>query len=328
MSLVRPNTPELVNDDCMTVIKSLPDACIDLIAADLPYEVTALPWDRRLPMSALWDEFRRILTPTGTAVLHAAQPFSSDLVVAGGDLFKYSLVWQKTRPTAHLHCKNRTLCDHEDVLVFSKGVVMDAKRSARRMTYNPFEATNGGEKHHHTVRSRIFNRKVGHAKAGQAYQSQTGHPRSVLRHASPANPFHPTQKPLSLLEWIIRTYSDAGDIVLDPTMGSGTAGVAAVRHGRDFFGIEADPRYFTHAETRIMAEFTGELETAAPPPIIPVKLSSRGVRANLSPRDINTIRARAKAGEHHHDIARDYTVSRATVGNVVNFNGCYARQAK
>lgn len=234
-------------------MSTLPDGCVDLIAADLPFATTECPWDHRLDMTRLWEEFRRITTDTGTMVLNGAGRFSADLIVAAPDLYKQSLVWMKSRPSSHLKCRNQPMIDHEDVLIFSKGAIVNEERSSRRMTYNPIGATDDKERKKRRVKTRAYG-KTTHARVGEVYMSQKNFPRSVLYHPNPYKPFHPTQKPESLLEWIIAAYSNPGDLVLDCCMGSGTAGVAAVRLGRGFIGVERDPDYFCHAEDRIMTE--------------------------------------------------------------------------
>nr|WP_131588914.1 site-specific DNA-methyltransferase [Sphingomonas melonis] len=244
---------ELVHGDALTVMADLPDETFELIFCDLPYGTTRCQWDKRIPMAPLWNELERLLTPTGTIVMTAAQPFTTDLIVAGRHLFKYSLVWQKSRPSQFVHCANRPLSDHEDILVFSKGTVMHAARSQRRMTYHALGAIEDGVRLHRRAKSRAMG-NTNSRKIGTPYMSMKNLPRSVQFHPNPYKPRHETQKPESLMEWIIGTYSNPSDLVLDPTMGSGTTGVAAIRQGRGFFGIECGEEYFDYAEARILDE--------------------------------------------------------------------------
>lgn len=255
---------ELVHGDALAVMADLPDETFELIFCDLPYGSTRCKWDQRLPMAPLWEELERILTPTGTIVMTAAQPFTTDLIVAGRHLFKYTLVWQKSRPSQHVHSSNRPLSDHEDILVFSKGTVMHAARSKRRMTYHALGAEDDGTRVHRRQKSRAMG-NTNPAKLGTIYSAKKNLPRSVQFHTNPHKPRHETQKPESLMEWIIGTYSDPGDLVLDPTMGSGTTGVAAVRQGREFFGIEAGEEYFKYAEDRILDELANPRPSTLPP---------------------------------------------------------------
>ncbi|WP_058752518.1 DNA-methyltransferase [Sphingomonas sanguinis] len=255
---------ELVHGDALTVMADLPSEAFELIFCDLPYGSTRCQWDKRIPMAPLWEQLERILTPTGTIVMTAAQPFTTDLIVAGRHLFKYSLVWQKSRPSQFVHSANRPLSDHEDILVFSKGTVMHAARSQRRMTYNALGAEDDGTRLHRRQKSRAMG-NTNPAKLGMPYKARKNLPRSVQFHANPYKPRHETQKPESLMEWIIGTYSNAGDLVLDPTMGSGTTGVAAIRQGRGFFGIECGEEYFDYAEARILDELSNSRPSTLPP---------------------------------------------------------------
>lgn len=242
---------ELIQADAMDVMATIPDQSVDLIVADLPYSKTALPWDRRLPMTALWDEWRRILTSRGTVVAFGVGHFSIELAAAALDLYKYSLVWRKPRPTQHMHVRNRPLAAHEDVLVFSRGAAIHPHATARRMTYNADGHVEPG-----TIRnspSNVYRMPDGYA--GRPGDVMRGASTSILDFAKDARRdlIHPTQKPVALIEWLIRAYSNPGDLILDPTMGSGTTGVACRNLDRDFIGIEADPRYFDHAYARIHA---------------------------------------------------------------------------
>lgn len=244
---------ELVHGEALDVMSQLPDAHIDLIAADLPYATTECEWDQRIDMEALWREFRRITTPTGTIVLNSAGRFTGDLMSAAPDLYKQTLIWQKSRPSSHLKAKNQPISEHEEVLVFSKAAIVDASRSTRRMTYNPVGAVPDRLRVKRRVKTRAYG-KATSARVGETYMSWKNFPRSILKFDNPHRPFHPTQKPEALMEFLIAAYSEPGDVVLDCCMGSGTSGVAAVRLGRSYFGIERDEEYFDHAFDRIMDE--------------------------------------------------------------------------
>jgi DNA modification methylase len=248
-----PKILELVHGDALAVLSTLPDESFDLIAADLPYATTECAWDQRIDMDALWREFRRITTPTGTIVLNAAGRFTADLITAAPDIYKQTLVWMKSRPSGHLKNKNMPGVEHEDVVVFSKGAIVDAARSKRRMTYNPIGAVPDKIRTKRRVKTRAYG-KTTSARVGELYMSWKNFPRSILQFDNPHKPYHPTQKPESLMEFLIAAYSNEGDLVLDCCMGSGTSGVAAVRLGRSYFGIERDAEYFTHAHDRIMRE--------------------------------------------------------------------------
>lgn len=260
----KPAILELVHGDALAVMADLPDEAFELIFCDLPYGSTRCHWDKRIPMEPLWKHLERILTATGTIVMTAAQPFTTDLIVAGRHLYKYSVVWQKSRPSQFVHCNNRPLVDHEDILVFSKGTVMRADRSPRRMTYHPLGAEDDGVRLHRRAKSRAMG-NTNSSKIGTPYQARKNFPRSVQFHPNPYKPRHETQKPESLMEWIVGTYSNPDDLILDPTMGSGTTGVAAARQGRNFFGIECGEEYFKYAEARIFDEIENPRPSTLPP---------------------------------------------------------------
>lgn len=244
---------ELILGDALDVMSQLPADHVDLICADLPYATTVCAWDRRIDMTRLWDEFRRITTDTGTMVLNSARRFTADLIVAAPDLYKQTLIWRKSRPTSHLKAKNQPISEHEEVLVFSKGVIADATRSPKRMTYNPIGAVPDKIRRKRRVKTRNYG-KTTSAAVGEEYMSWKKFPRSILEFDNPYRPYHPCQKPEGLLEFLIAAYSNAGDVVLDCCLGSGTAGVAAVRLGRSFVGIEREEEYFDCAYDRIMDE--------------------------------------------------------------------------
>lgn len=274
----------LICGDCMDVMPTLPANSVNAIITDLPYSLTALKWDRPIPLAPLWEQFRRLLTPTGVVVLTASQPFTAALVMSNPEWFKYALVWEKSRATGFLQAEKRHLKKHEDILVFSCGTVVsgNSRQTARNMTYNP----QGLVELEKPVRSRNGNMKGGALSYSGGYnslspvyrpcyikpnmngngesiagggrnQTHTNYPTSILRFASEAKPVHPTQKPLELMRYLVRTFTNEGDIVLDCCFGSGTTGVAAVAEGRQFIGIEKDTGYFEMGRNRLLdAELT------------------------------------------------------------------------
>lgn len=235
-------------NDCLASMRSMPAECVDLIVLDLPYGCTSAKWDRMIDPAALWVELRRILTPRGTVLAFANQPFATKLAAPAIDLLKYNLVWEKEKATGHLHVRNRPLPIHEDILVFSLGAQIHEFATKRRMTYNPDGEETGTTKLKLTT-SEIYRIFQG-TEVGKEYSPLRKSTRSILRFPKDGNA-HPSQKPLALMEWLILRYSNICDAVFDPTMGSGSTGVAAVRAGRDFFGVEADPKFFNIAEGRI-----------------------------------------------------------------------------
>lgn len=226
--------------DCLEVMGMLPAGSVNMVLCDLPYGTTKNKWDVIIPLDKLWDEYKRVLTPDGVVVLTAAQPFSSQLVVSKPDWFHYEWVWAKTVGSGQLNIRRRPLVTHEVVLVFSP----------KTPPYYP--QMEAGEPYR-------VNRKA-EEWDGRGYSRQRDHtavnagvrwPKSVLTVPNPRiRGGHPTQKPVPLFEYLIRTYTKVGDVVLDNAMGSGTTGVAAVNTGRRFIGIEKDPTFVGDANMR------------------------------------------------------------------------------
>lgn len=231
--------------DCLEVMAEIPDGSVDLILCDLPYGTTACKWDSVIPFEPLWEQYRRIAKPSAAIVLTASQPFTSALVMSAPDLFKYSWVWEKSRVSGFWDCKYRPLKAHEDVLIFSSGGC--ANGSKQPMHYSPQGITEGVG--NWTAKPVSGNSRTGSARTGT--REASNYPRSVQRFASESKPVHSTQKPVALMEYLIRTYTNEGDTVLDNCAGSGTTGVACANTGRYFIGIERDPEYFEIARSRI-----------------------------------------------------------------------------
>lgn len=245
-------TATLVDGNCLDLLRELPDGSIDLAMLDLPYQTTKMVWDKLIPWEPLWAELRRVLTPTGTAVAFGSQPFTTDLIMSARDLFSYACVWEKNRAADYLHAKNRVMKTHEDVIVFSKGVMAHEGKSLRRMTYNPQGLEDGGYRRNSgSNTTRHIKVRGAKSEANVCEARLKNYPRSVLYFPKDEEHYHPTQKPVALLTYLINTYSNPGDIILDPTMGSGSTGVAALGCGRNFVGFEPDPEFFEIAEKRI-----------------------------------------------------------------------------
>jgi site-specific DNA-methyltransferase (adenine-specific) len=242
----------LINADCLEAMRDIPDGSVDMVLTDPPYGTTACKWDSVIPFEPMWDQLKRITKPNGAIVLTASQPFTSALIMSNVKMFKYCWVWEKTLMTDFLNARNKPLKKHEDIAVFSSGTT--ANGSNRKMPYNsqpvkgkPYSVTSRSDK-----RIGIFaagNRKP-FAVGVTSKNDGTQLARSVLQFKSERG-LHPTQKPVALMEYLIRTYTNAGDTVLDFTFGSGTTGVAAKNLGRSFIGIELDPDYFALASKRI-----------------------------------------------------------------------------
>lgn len=234
--------------DCLEQMPRIPDQSVDLVLCDLPYGTTACAWDAVIPFEDLWAEYQRVVRGHGAIVLTASQPFTTALINSNFAWFKYCWVWEKSRVGDIFNAKNKPLKKHEDIVVFSAGTT--ANGSDRRMPYYPqgLQPTSKMAKNKETTRA-FFAPRPSHKETYE--QTATGYPTSVLKFSNDTG-LHPTQKPVALMEYLIRTYTNEGDTVLDNTMGSGTTGVACMNTGRKFIGIERDPEYFSVARARIL----------------------------------------------------------------------------
>ena len=241
----------LLQGDCLEMMKLIPDGSVDMVLCDLPYGTTACAWDSVIPFEGLWAEYRRLLIPSGAVVLTAGQPFTSALVMSNLEWFRYQWVWRKNMPAGFAQAKNKPMTQHEDILVFSPAKTGHVSQCKARMTYNPQGLAPLGKRVNNSKghRGSAFEAR---ANARDSYvQEFTGYPNTVLDFDCQRDGLHPTQKPVALMEYLIRTYTNEGETVLDNTMGSGTTGVAANNTCRNFIGIERDPEYFKIAQRRI-----------------------------------------------------------------------------
>ena len=231
------------------MMKLIPDGSVDMIMADLPYGTTACKWDSVIPFAPLWERYRRVCKPNAAIVLTASQPFTTCLINSNFADFKYCWVWEKSISGDVFNAKNKPLKKHEDVCVFSTGTT--ANCSDRRMPYNPqgLVACQKKGRNKETVRA-FFAPRPSHK--AEYLQENTNYPTSVLKFNNDRGE-HPTQKPVALMEYLIKTYTQEGQTVLDNTMGSGTTGVACQNTGRVFIGIERDPGILATASARIAA---------------------------------------------------------------------------
>lgn len=233
----------LMLGDCLQCMHEIDDASVDMILCDLPYETTRNEWDFMVHLPAMWGHYNRICT--GAIVLTAQTPFDKILGASNLSMLRYEWIWEKTHPTGHLNAKKAPMKAHENVLVFYK----------RLPTYNPVKTT--GHPRKTAVKRSDATPNYGRQQFEPlAYDSTERYPRSVLVFPSDKHrsKLHPTQKPVALMEYFIRTYTNPGDVVLDNCMGSGTTGVACKNTGRQFIGIEKDAGFFAIAEQRLTAE--------------------------------------------------------------------------
>ena len=244
----------LHHGDCLEILPTLADGSIDAIIADPPYGTTACKWDSVIPLEPMWAQLKRVIKPRGAIVLFAAQPFTSALVMSNAEWFRYAMVWRKTMPLGFMHAKNKPLNTHEDIVVFSGGIVAHFGKSESRMTYNPQMKAGKPYRKHITEKNRSGEHRWLRPSHSDYTLENDGerYPGSVIEYSNGnSNSQHPTQKPVDLLAYLIRTYTNEGETVLDFTMGSGSTGVAAMKEGRRFVGIELDAGYFDIAKRRI-----------------------------------------------------------------------------
>ena len=239
---------ELILGDCLKVMQSFADKSIDMILCDLPYGETARnKWDVCLPFDLLWKEYERIIKDDGAIILFANGMFTAELMTSNRKLWRYNLVWEKTQPTGFLNARRMPLRSHEDICVLYK----------RLPTYNPQKTTGHERKVSSASSKRNCKKSTNYGEAGLvSYDSTERYPRSVLKFPKDIqhSALHPTQKPVALLEWLIKSYTQEGETVLDNCMGSGSTGVACLNTCRNFIGIESDKEYFDAAARRIRQE--------------------------------------------------------------------------
>jgi len=229
---------EIIQGDCLEVMPQIPDGSVDMVMADVPYGTTACKWDSIIPLEPMWEQLKRVIKPNGAIVMTAAQPFTTTLIASNMKMFKYCWVWDKLSPTGHLNAKKRPMKKLEDVCIFYakqptynvQGLVWNPRKKSRKNTsqgsncYGAHGDENLAEWQGYATERIEFKRDIG---------------------------LHPTQKPVALMEYLIKTYTNEGELVLDFTMGSGTTCVACVNTNRNYIGIELDEGYFAKARNRI-----------------------------------------------------------------------------
>ena len=237
---------EIYNEDCLEGMKRIPDGAVDMILTDLPYGITDCVFDVRIPFEPMWEQFKRVTKRNAAIVLFSQMPFMIDLIQSQRGLFRYKWVWEKSLGVGFLSANKMPLHCHEDVLVFYRALPL----------YNPQKW-----KREPLTRRQQSRKSLNWAAASPdyIYENKTGerYPRDVIKFNSvrvifgKGQMFHPQQKPVDLLEYLIRTYTNEGELVLDATMGSGSTGVAAMNTGRNFLGFETEEKFFDIARKRI-----------------------------------------------------------------------------
>lgn len=243
------------NIDCLEGLAAVPDKSVDMILCDLPYGTTRCKWDTVLPFADLWDQYNRIIKDDGAVVLFGTEPFASRLRLSNLKNYRYDWVWDKVKGVGFLNAKRQPMRNHEMILVFYK----------RPGTYNPQKTV--GHELRRSYRSRELQTEVyGEMKKDYTYKSSERYPRSIQAFPTDTqnSSLHPTQKPVALCEYLVKTYTNPGEVVLDNCMGSGTTAVACLRTGRNYIGFELDEGYHAIAQQRITEEVDRLLMEAEP----------------------------------------------------------------
>ena len=232
---------KLIQGDCLEVMKTIPDKSIDMILCDLPYGTTACKWDSVIPFELLWEQYNRIIKDNCAIVLFGSEPFSSKLRMSNLKMYKYDWIWDKVKPSGFQIAKYRPMQRIENIMVFCK----------KQLNYYPLM-----EKREKIKKSKVYSKSESNPlkysdNKERVYSEK--YPQSILvfSNAVQKGKLHPTQKPVALLEYLIKTYTNEGELVLDNCMGSGSTGVACKNTNRDFIGIELDEKYFNIAKERI-----------------------------------------------------------------------------
>lgn len=233
---------KLIHGECLEEMAKLPDNSVDMVMTDPPYGTTACKWDSIIPLEPMWEQLKRVIKPNGAIVMTASQPFTTTLIASNMKMFKYCWVWEKNFSTNFFHAKRQPLRKHEDILCFYQ----------KPGRYYPIKST----EHPPTQSAKGSSPgKLWHGENNRDYAGgdTERYPTSILGFdaVDPKQRIHPTQKPVALMEYLIKTYTNEGDTVLDFTMGSGTTGVACACLNRNFVGIEKDDKYFEIAKRRI-----------------------------------------------------------------------------
>ena len=258
---------KLLHGDCLDLMKDIPDKSIDMILCDLPFGTTASYWDKQIPAKKLWEHYNRIISNNGSVLLFASGLFEPRVMLSNIDYYKYKWVWVKNNSTNFVHAKNRPMTKHESILVFSKAPMGHISQLGnKRMNYTP-QGLVSCEKKIKQGNGRfgtVAGKRKSHLKSDESFTRKlTNFPTDVLTDfpdLPPNQKLHTNEKPVALLEYLIKTYTNEGETVLDNCMGSGTTGVACKNLNRNFIGIELDDKYFEIAKERICKEKVAEYE--------------------------------------------------------------------
>ena len=240
-------TNVLYNEDCLLGIKKIPSQSIDCIISDMPYNITSMKWDNKIPLKSLWEEFNRIIKPTGNIVLFSSSIFTIQLINSNIENFKYRLIWKKNVPTGMSSAKYRPMKYYEEICIFNKS----------RGTYNPIlkPRTGKGKDCYNYDHYCGKSNHVDYVKMPKKYNPDFVQPSDILEFNVVPNrngKLHPTQKPIELIEYLIKTYTNVNDVILDPFAGSGTTLLGCLNTNRKYIGFEIDEKFFNVAENRLL----------------------------------------------------------------------------
>lgn len=240
----------LIKGDCLEKMKDIESGSVDLILTDPPYGTTACKWDSVIPFEPMWEQLNRIIKPNGAILLFGTEPFCSMVRISNINMYKYDWMWEKNDATDAMNAKNKPMRKIEKIMVFSKGSV--ANGSKNKMIYYPQGLVDCSKKRKGDDYGKTGGTFKTYRPSHKPYeQNKTGYPNDPLKFSKDKEKLHPTQKPVALLEYLIKTYTLENETVLDFTMGSGSTGVACVNTNRNFIGIEMDDKYFDIASNRI-----------------------------------------------------------------------------
>lgn len=249
------------NEDCLEGMKRIPDKSVDMILCDLPYGTTSCKWDSTIPFEPLWEQYERIIKDNGAIVLFCQQPFTSALIMSNPKLFKYMFYWRKSRPSGFVNANLKPLKDIEEIAIFSNGKT--ANGSKNNMQYNP-QGIVEVNKAWSRPKKYFTDNGVNPTRDSHGLTKTVkyeNYPRQVLDFGnSNKDLMHPTQKPVPLFEYLIKTYSNEGETILDNCMGSGTTAIATINTNRNYIGFELDETYFNLANDRISNHINTQVE--------------------------------------------------------------------
>lgn len=236
---------QLIHGDCLEKMKDLESGSVDMVLTDPPYGVTACKWDSVIPLEPMWAHLKCLIKPNGAIVMTASQPFTTTLIASNMEMFKYCWVWEKNLKTGNLNAKHQPMRGHEEIPIFYRKLPVYNQQKRRRTT----EIKSGNK---FNSRTRVYGaQRAKYLSRESDWISVDTVVRNIKCVHNSQNKIHPTQKPVALMEYLIKTYTDEGDTVLDFAMGSGTTGVACKNLNREFIGIELDEKYFQLAKERI-----------------------------------------------------------------------------